>query len=151
VPFQPGEEPDIDIIEEAEEVAAAAELAPPIADAEPARPQPAVALARTDGEGEAEDDISFRDAMEMMAVPDRDERESEDYGEEEEDDGEEYEVPTVVVAENRPTAIRFAEDLLPKREEAEDASKKPATARKRRRVEDEEDEMDDIEYTGRIH
>ena len=149
VPFQDGEEPDIDIIEAAEEVAAAAEAAPPIVD-EAAR-QPAVARATpADGDAPAEDDVSFRDALEMMDVPDREERESEEYGEEEEDD-EEYEVPTAVLPENRPTAIRFAEDLLPKRDEAEDATKKAAVKKTRRRVEDEEDEMDDIEYTGRIH
>jgi N utilization substance protein A len=152
VPFQEGEEPDIDIIEEAEEVAAAAAAAPLIEQEAP-RLQPAALRPAEDGEAAPEEDVSFRDALERMAVPDREERESEDYGEEEDED-EEYEVPTAVMPESRPTAIRFAEDVLPQRpDETEDASKKPAAKKAKRapRFAEEEDDMDDIEYSGRIH
>jgi hypothetical protein len=88
-----------------------------------------------------------------MDVPDREERESESYGEETEDDDEEYEVPTMVAVEDRPTAIRFAEDVLPKRDdEEEDAKGRKGTARKKRRTRDEsEDDMEEIDYSGRIH
>lgn len=152
-PFAPGETPDIDIIEEAEEVAAAAALLPlqPL-------PQPAAPAAYR---GEAppgtapEEDVQFAAALAEMEVVDRDVRESEEYGEEEfDEEGEEYEVPTVVVPELRPTAIRFAEDVLPQRpEEAADAAKKalPKKAKRGARFEEEEDEMENIDYTGRIH
>jgi hypothetical protein len=83
-----------------------------------------------------------------MPVPDRDERESEDYGEEDE---EEYEVPAMIEPELRPTAIRFAEDVLgPQREAAPAADAKKPVKRRRTRFE-EEDEEDDIDYAGRIH
>lgn len=146
-PFAPGEEPDIDIIEEAEEVAAAASLAVET------RPAPAVpyvpAAAEVRAPAEEEEDVTFSIAVAQMPVPDREERESEEYGEEEDD--EEYEVPAVIAPESRPTAIRFAEDLLPKREqETEDAKKAPAKRARRRQTEDE-DEMDEIDYSGRIH
>jgi len=153
VPFQPGEEPDIDIISEAEEIAAAAE-----AELQPAAPQePALATLATPATApgpvepevvEVEEEISFADALAQMPVPDREERESEDYGEE---DDEEYEVPAMIEPEQRPTAIRFAEDVLgPQREAAvQPETKKPGKQRRRARF--EEDEEDDIDYAGRIH
>ena len=55
----------------------------------------------------------------------------------------------------KPSAIRFAEDVLPKRpEEVEDTTRKPAAKKARRAsrfAEEEEDEMEDIDYSGRIH
>ena len=145
-PFAPGEEPDIDIIEEAEEIAAAAEIAldRPAAPATPLQP----AVAQVPSDEPEEDDVTFSIAVAQMPVPDRDERESEEYGEE--DDDEEYEVPAIIAPEARPTAIRFAEDLLPKREEPEDAKKAAAAKRRRRPTEEEEDE-DEFDYSGRIH
>jgi N utilization substance protein A len=150
-PYAPGETPDIDIIEEAEEVAAAASLAPaepvvatvaPALPEEPSTPMP------------VEEDVTFATALAEMPVPDREEREAEDYGEEEEEE-EEYEVPTLVAPEARPTAIRFAEDVLPQRveEPEEAASKKGAKKAKRapRFVEETEEDMEDIDYSGRIH
>ncbi|MBI2766435.1 MAG: transcription termination/antitermination protein NusA [Chloroflexi bacterium] len=153
-PFAPGEAPDIDIIAEAEEVAAAAELQP---ETGVSRPAPVAALAVAPAEGEREAEVPFAEAMETVAIPDREERESEDYGEEEEqeEEEEEYEVPTMVLPENRPTAIRFAEDVLPKRpEEVEETAKKGAakkTKRAPRFVEETEEEMEEIDYSGRIH
>jgi hypothetical protein len=97
-----------------------------------------------------EEDVSFAAIVNQMAVPKGEDRESEDYGE---DEDEEYEIPTTVVTEARPAAIRFGEDLI-RREEPEDANKAKAAAKKRRpsRFEsEEEDDMDDIEYSGRIH
>jgi len=145
-PFAPGETPDIDIIEEAEEIAAAATVEAPLVS--PAAARAAVAEAPVS----AEEDIAFPAALAQMEVPDRETRESEDYGEEEE---EEYEVPTVVVPESRPTAIRFAEDVLPVRvEEVEEAPKKAAAKKARRSprfVEEVEEDMEDIDYSGRIH
>jgi N utilization substance protein A len=122
VPFQPGETPDIDIIQEAEEVAAAAELAAATAEPVPVTQEAeedigierAAALASPEMR---EEDVSFAAALAQMPVPDREERESEDYGEEDE---EEYEIPTVLAPDQRPSAIRFAEDVLPKRQEEED-------------------------------
>ncbi len=135
-----------------EEIAAAAELAPELAEA-PGTATPAAASAAPAAEPTTEEEeISFAAVVDQMEVPDREERESEDYGEDEE---EEYEIPTTVVAEMKPSAIRFAEDVLPKRpEEAEDASRKPAAKKARRASrlsEEEEDEMEDIDYSGRIH
>jgi N utilization substance protein A len=151
-PFAPGETPDIDIIEEAEEIAAAAELAPEVAEA-PETAVPAAASAAPAAEPiTEEEEISFAAVVDQMEVPDREERESEDYGE---DEDEEYEIPTTVVAEMKPSAIRFAEDVLPKRpDEAEEAARKPAAKKARRASrfsEEEEDEMEDIDYSGRIH
>jgi N utilization substance protein A len=152
VPFAPGEEPDIDIIAEAEEIAAEAAAIPPVA-AEAAGA--AAALAPTAG-AEAgvapEEDISFTAGLAEVPIPDREERESEDYGEEEEEEDEEYEVPTMVAPELRPTQIRFAEDVLPKRpEEAEEAPKKGAAKKARRPARFEEvDEEEDFDYSGRI-
>jgi transcription termination/antitermination protein NusA len=152
-PFAPGETPDIDIIEEAEEVAAAATIAP-----EPVAPRPAVTTtAQASAEPSTdEEDVAFAAAVEEMPVPQGEERESEDYGEEEEaDEDEEYEIPTTVVAEARPSAIRFAEDVLPRRpDEEEDASKKPAAKKARRAprfVEETDEDMEEIDYSGRIH
>jgi N utilization substance protein A len=152
-PYAPGETPDIDVIQEAEEVAAAAEAAP--AEQEtmaPAASATATAAAETAEAGaSAEEEISFASVVDRMAVPRGEDRESEDYGE---DEDEEYEIPTAVVAESRPAAIRFGEDLI-RREEPEDANKAKAAAKKTRRParynEEEEDDMDDIEYSGRIH
>ncbi len=147
-PFAPGETPDIDIIEEAEEIAAAAAAvveAPPVAAA-------TTQAAAAEAPAPVEEDIAFPAALAQMEVPDRETRESEDYGEEEE---EEYEVPTVVVPESRPTAIRFAEDVLPVRAEEPEEAPKKAAAKKARRgprfVEEVEEDMEDIDYSGRIH
>jgi N utilization substance protein A len=148
-PFTPGEEPDIDIIEEAAEIAAAASLEPSTA----LRPQLAPAVDR--GEVPAEEDVLFPLAMEEMAVPDREAREAEDYGEEEAQDEEEFEVPTAVTPEQRLTAIRFAEDVLPKRpEEVDDATRKAAAKKVKRAprfVEATDEDMEEIDYSGRIH
>ena len=147
-PYAPGETPDLDILQEAEEIAAAAEEEaepapiPAAATVAPATPEAAPAA-------EEEEEISFAAVVNQMAVPKGEERESEDYGE---DEDEEYEIPTTVVAESRPSAIRFGEDLI-RREEPEEAPKGKAAAKRRRpsRFEEEEDDMDDIEYSGRIH
>ena len=147
-PFQPGEEPDIDIIEEVEEVIPV-ELEP-VPAAEIVRPAATTAVETP--ATEEEEEISFASIVDRMAVPDREERESEDYGEEDE---EEYEIPTAVVPEAKPSGIRFAEDVLPRRADEEEDEQKKAPARKQRRaprfIEEEDDEMDDIEYSGRIH
>lgn len=150
-PFAPGETPDIDIIEEAEEVAAAAEIPALEPEAAPA-PSPVPAAASAAGPAAEEEEISFAAVVERMEVPDREERESEDYGE---DEDEEYEIPTTVVAEAKPSAIRFAEDVLPRRpDEADEAARKPAAKKARRAprfIDEGDDEMDDIDYAGRIH
>ncbi|MCC7366394.1 MAG: transcription termination/antitermination protein NusA [Dehalococcoidia bacterium] len=148
-PFAPGEEPDIDIIEEAEEVAAAAEAAPALEPVEvAATPAAEVELPAAPAAEEEEEVLSFAAAVDRMAIPDREEREAEDYGEEDE---EEYEVPTMIVPEERPSAIRFAEDVLP-RQVVEEEPKKPVPAKRPKRAprfEEEEDE--DYDYSGRIH
>jgi len=148
VPFQPGEEPDIDIILEVEE-----EPPMPIV-IEPVAPSLAPA-ARVDDGVTPEEDVTFVAALAEMEVPDREERESEDYGEETtDDDNEEYDVPTVVVAEARPSAIRFAEDVLPKRPEEVEEAKKPVAKKVKRAprfVEETEEDMEEIDYSGRIH
>src|SRR5690606_39666694 len=101
---------------------------------EPA-PQPEVARPAASADAaptqtEEEEEISFASIVDRMAVPDREERESEDYGEEDE---EEYEIPTAVVPESRPSGIRFAEDVLPRRaDEEEEEAKKPAPKKQRR-------------------
>jgi len=145
----PGETPDIDVIEEAEQVAAEAEAAfaevpVVITPARPvAEPEPVT----------AEEELSFAAALAQMPVVDRDERESEDYGEEDDDD--EYEVPTVVIPEVRASTIRFAEDVLPKRVDETEEAKKAALAKRPKRaprfVEETEEDMDEIDYSGRIH
>ncbi len=149
-PFAPGETPDIDVIEEAEQVAAAAEAEAPLPEPAPAVSSAAPAPAEITTSAEPEEEINFAAALAQMPVVDRDERESEDYGEEEDD--EEYEVPTAVVPEARPTTIRFAEDVLPKRPEEVEEAKKPPARRPRRaaRFEEEGDE-EEFDYTGRIH
>ena len=155
-PYAPGETPDIDIISEAEEVAAAAELAGE-PDSLPAEPAVATASVETSSEPAVatveEEDVSFTAVVDRMAVPKGEDRESEDYGE---DEDEEYEIPTTVVTEARPAAIRFGEDLLGRQRAAEEeAAKAKAVPKKGRRAarfnEEEEDDMDDIEYSGRIH
>ena len=143
-PYAPGETPDIDIIEEAEEVAAAASV-------EPVAPRLVPAATAASEETVAdEEDVAFATAVAEMEVPDREERESEDYGEEEADE-EEYEVPTTVVAEARPTAIRFGEDVRPP--EMEEVKKPAAKKVKRapRFVEETEEDLEEIDYSGRIH
>ncbi len=151
-PFAPGETPDIDIIQEAEEVAAAAEeISVPEAPVE--RAAATVEAAPAESPAEPEEEISFASVVDRMAVPRGEDRESEDYGE---DEDEEYEIPTTVTSEARPSAIRFGEDLLGRQRAAEEeAAKAKPAARKGRRPsrfsEEEEDDMDDIEYSGRIH
>ena len=106
--------------------------------------EPAVATAE-------EEDVSFAAVVDRMAVPKGEDRESEDYGE---DEDEEYEIPTTVVQEARPAAIRFGEDLLGRQRAAEEEAAKAKAVPKKRRsrgFEEEEDDMDDIEYSGRIH
>jgi N utilization substance protein A len=141
VPFVEGEEPDIDVIAEVDETPLVEEVMP--------APQPVSRPAAVAPRTPVDDDISFTDAVARMAVPDREERESEDYGE---DDDEEYEIPAAIVAEQRPTAIRFAEDVLG-RETPEDAAKKPTAKAKARRAPrfQEEEEDEEFDYSGRIH
>ncbi|MFN0094826.1 MAG: transcription termination factor NusA [Dehalococcoidia bacterium] len=148
VPFHPGEEPDIDVIAEAEEVAAAAEHAAFTPSLSPA--ERAAAATPSDGAlvpaATGEDDISFTLAVQQMATPDREARESEDYGE---DEDEEYEVPTLLTPEQRPSAIRFAEDVLPQAPAAVD----PKVAKKGRRAPrfaESEEEEPEYDYRGRI-
>ncbi len=150
--FPPGTEPDLDILELPDE---------PVVPLPVEVPRPAVAVAAaaaTDGaeqpaaalEGDQEEDLLFPAALAEMEVPDEETREAEGYGEEEfdEEEGEEYQVPTLVVPEERPTAIRFAEDVLPARED--DAQPKRRRPRGPR-VEEEDDFEEDIDYSGRIH
>ena len=153
-PYAPGETPDIDIIQEAEEVAAAAEAVEP----EPATPEPAAAtVAAPDTEPAPaaaeteEEEISFAAVVNRMATPRGEDRESEEYGE---DEDEEYEIPTVVVAENKPAAIRFGEDLLGRQRAAEEEAAKAKQAPKRQRRParfEEEEEEEEYDYRGRIH
>ncbi|MBE7519710.1 MAG: transcription termination/antitermination protein NusA [Thermoflexaceae bacterium] len=145
-PFAPGETPDIDIIPEVEEpIAAVAEapapVTPPVAPLMPAEAEP------------EEEVTSFADALAVMPIPRGEERESEDYGDEyEEEEEEEYEVPALVAPESRSTTIRFAEDVLPKvAEETPDAKKASAKKVKRAVRFEEEEEMEDVDYSGRIH
>jgi N utilization substance protein A len=144
-PYAPGETPDIDIIEEAEEVAAAASI-------EPAAPRPVATPAAASHEDSAagDEDIAFETAVAEMETPDRDAREAEDYGEEETDD-EEYEIPTTVTAEARPSAIRFAEDVRPAAEPEKPAAAVKKPRRAPRFVEETEEDMEEIDYSGRIH
>lgn len=151
-PYAPGETPDIDIISEAEEIAAAAEEE---AAAAPVMATPAgatVAPEAPEAPAVEEEEVSFAAIVNQMAVPKGEDRESEDYGE---DEDEEYEIPTTVVTtEARPAAIRFGEDLLGRQRAAEEEAAKAApkkTRRPSRFNEEEEDDMDDIEYSGRIH
>ncbi len=154
--YAPGEAPEVDVLAEAEEVAAAA-TAPELVEAA-AEPEVEVAVAAEETlepAARTDEEFSFAAAVESMPVPDREEREAEDYGEE---DDEEYEVPSLIEMESRPTAIRFAEDVLPRRpEEVEDtaAAKKAAAAKRPKRaprfVEQTEEELEEIDYSGRIH
>ncbi len=147
-PFAPGELPDIDIISEAEEVAAAAELAPELTG------EPVLASAEGAVTAEAgfeqpiavEEEVSFAAALAAMPVPDRDEREAEDYGE---DDEEEYEIPSVIAPDLRSSGIKFAEDVLPKRQEEEDPKKAPAKRPRRAPRFDEGEDEEELDY--RIH
>ena len=144
-PFAPGETPDIDVIEATEEIAAET---PAI---EPRRPAAPAAASASPTEEQQEEEISFAAVVEHMDMPDREEREAEDYGE---DEDEEYEIPTTVVAEAKPSAIRFAEDVLPRRPEETEEPKKAAAKKARRAprfIDEGDDEMDDIDYAGRIH
>lgn len=155
-PYRPGEEPDIDLIDQAAvtemEPEAAPEAVPAAATATTeAALEPTAAAAMT--LEEEEEELNFQAALASMEIPDEEERESETYGEEYEDEDEEYEVPTMVVPEERPSAIRFAEDVLPGREEEEEEprGKKGRKRRVPRVVDEVEDEMEDIDYRGRIH
>ncbi len=150
-PYAPGEAPDIDILHAAEQVAAAAEEA---AAAEPVAAavtgQPRVQLEPEPVE-EEEEEISFASIVESIPVPRGEERESEDYGE---DEDEEYEIPAVIVEEERPSSIRFAEDVLPRRDEEDEPLPKKSAGKKGKRAPryyDEGDDMEDIDYAGRIH
>lgn len=149
-PYAPGEAPDIDILHAAEQVAAAAEeaaAAQPVASAvtEQPRVQPEPEPV------EEEEEISFASIVESIPVPRGEERESEDYGE---DEDEEYEIPAAIIEEERPSSIRFAEDVLPRREEEDEPLPKKAAGKKGKRAPryyDEGDDMEDIDYAGRIH
>lgn len=145
--FLPGTEPDLDILQLAQ--------APPLPEIVESRAPmvapPAASVKEAPTLVEGEEDVAFPAALAEMEIPDEETREAEDYGEEarEEDDGEEYEVPTLVLPEERPTAIRFAEDVLPTREEEPEAKKKRPRGP---RVQDEEEEYEEeIDYSGRIH
>ncbi len=151
--FPPGTEPDLDILQLPDEPLPPIEIEVPRPAAAVAAPA-AAAVATEEpaalAEGsEQEEDVLFPAALAEMEVPDEETREAEDYGEEEfdEDEGEEYQVPTLVVPEERPTAIRFAEDVLPAREEEE----QPRRRRRRGPRVEEDDFEDDIDYSGRIH
>ena len=154
VPFAEGETPDIDIISEAEEIAAAAEAQQPFAEPVASTSVPSApsgpATSSPQAQAEEEEDVRFADAFAQIPIPVGEEREAEDYGEEEEDQ-EEYEIPTAVVPEMRPSGIRFAEDLLPKRASEEEEAKKLAPKKRRARQEEEEDDEEEINYSGRIH
>ncbi len=99
--------------------------------------------------------MTFAAAVAQMPVPDRDERESEDYGEERDDDDEEYEVPAAIVPEHKPSAIRFGEDLVRQTEAEELAKKAAANKAKAKRaprfIEETEEDLEEIDYSGRIH
>jgi len=150
-PAAPGEEADIDLVAEFEEPEPVPQF-----DAGRAAALAAVAErpAATDGAREpADEDIVFAAAIASMPVPDREERESEDYGEDDEEEGE-YEIPALIAPEERPSAIRFAEDVLPPQDDDAEARRAAARRPARRvpRVVDElEEDMEDIDYSGRIH
>ncbi len=147
--FPPGTEPDLDILQLPDEPPAPVETPatrPAAAVPTPAVEQPA---ALTQEPAEVEEDVLFPTALAEMEIPDGETREAEDYGEEgfDEDEDGEYQAPTIVTPEERPTAIRFAEDVLPAREEEEQPKRK---RRRGPRIE-EDDFEDDIDYAGRIH
>ncbi|MCL6645136.1 MAG: hypothetical protein K6U88_09220, partial [Dehalococcoidia bacterium] len=115
--------------------------------AEPPRPQPEPEPAYE----EEEEEISFASIVESIPVPRGEESESEDYGEEED---EEYEIPAAIIEESRPSSIRFAEDVLPRRDDEDEPLPKKSAGKKGKRAPrfyDEGDDMDDIDYAGRIH
>ena len=148
--FPPGTEPDLDILQLPDEPLPPIEIEVPRPAAVPAPAAVAAEAPAAVLEGqEEEEDLAFPAALAEMEVPDEATREAEDYGEEEfdEEEGEEYTVPTLVVPEERPTAIRFAEDVLPAREEEE----QPRRRRRRGPRVEEDDFEDDIDYSGRIH
>ncbi|MEP7216703.1 MAG: hypothetical protein ABI782_10665, partial [Anaerolineaceae bacterium] len=149
VPFAPGEEPDIDVIAEVEEVAL------PIPEPIVTRPLAQTASAEAEASPGDDDDLTFAAAVAQMPVPDRDERESEDYGEERDDDDEEYEVPAAILPEHKPSAIRFGEDLVRQSEADEIAKKAAANKAKAKRaprfIEETEEDLEEIDYSGRIH
>jgi len=153
VPFQPAEHPDIARLpgEAPPAPAQPAAAEQPEAAVGPApAPEPAASPVP---EPEPEEELSVAAALEEMEVPDREERESEEYGiEEREEDEEEYEIPVAIVEEERPKALRFAEEILPQVEE-EETPKKAKKKRKgpRPRLEEDFDEMEEIDYHGRIH
>ena len=77
-PFAPGEEPDIDIIPDEPIIEPEPIVIPAPAVVRPA----AVAPAEVAAQLPEEEDVTFADAVRVMAVPKGEERESEDYGEE---------------------------------------------------------------------
>lgn len=151
-PYAPGEAPEIDVLQEAEQVAAAAEqaAAPQAAQAAAAYEPAPARLATPVEEEEEEEEISFASIVESIPVPRGEERESEDYGE---DEDEEYEIPAAIIEEARPSSIRFAEDVLPRRDDEEEPPAKKGGKKSKRapRYYEEGDDMDDIDYAGRIH
>lgn len=151
-PAAPGEEADIDLVAEFEEPEPIPQIDPLRIAALASATDRAAAVA--DGTREpSEDDIIFAAAVATMPVPDREEREAEDYGEDDEEDGE-YEIPALLAPEERPSAIRFAEDVLPPQDDDAEARRAAARrpARRAPRVVDElEEDMEDIDYSGRIH
>jgi N utilization substance protein A len=145
-PFAPGEEPDLDLVASVETPPVVEVPATPVAAT--AAPAPAQEVEEPTGE----EDVSFAAGLQAVPIPDREEREAEDYGEEEDDDEEEYEVPDLAAPEERPTMIRFAEDVLPTAAQ-DDEAKKAAAAKKTRRPTryvESDDEDDEYEYSGRI-
>ncbi|MCY3602322.1 MAG: transcription termination/antitermination protein NusA, partial [Chloroflexi bacterium] len=148
--FPPGTEPDLDILQLPDEPLPPIEIEVPRPAAAVPVATPAVAEEAAAAAASAEEDLAFPAALAEMEIPDEETREAEDYGEEEFDDeeGEEYQVPTLVVPEERPTAIRFAEDVLPAREEDDQPKRR---RRRGPRVEEEDEFEDDIDYSGRIH
>ncbi|GIW13124.1 MAG: hypothetical protein KatS3mg062_0563 [Tepidiforma sp.] len=151
-PYAPGEAPDIDVLQEAEQVAAAAEESTVPQPFDVASTAPAVPMTETEPvQEEEEEEISFASIVETIPVPRGEERESEDYGE---DEDEEYEIPAAIIEESRPSSIRFAEDVLPRRDEEDEPLPKKSAGKKAKRAPryyDEGDDMEDIDYAGRIH
>ena len=148
-PFRPGDEPDLDLIATAEEPEPAPVVEPVAAVVAPAPAETADAeLTEETAAAVSDDDVTFAAGLQDVPIPEGAERESEDYGEERQDeDDEEYEIPDLATPEDRPTAIRFAEDVLPRRQEEEDPGQK---TKKQRRYHEEGDDEEDYEYTGRI-
>jgi N utilization substance protein A len=147
-PYADGEEPDLDLIatlEEPEPAPVAAEPKVPVG----TTPSTEEVEEAPPTEAGSEEDVSFAAGLQEVPIPDREEREAEDYGEETKDDeeDEEYEIPDLAAPEDRPTTIRFAEDVLPQREEEEET---PRKARRRRRTEEDEDDEEQYDYSGRI-